>query len=247
MTDWIKNIDKTLIRCSSLSALFTEPKLKEDKLAGKLSATAKTHLIEVYAREMWGVEKDIITTAMKKGIQAEGAAIELLNNVEGKKYTKNQHRIINEWISGHPDIIQTEIVDTKVSWDAFTFLPKLIEEVDKSYYYQLQGYMWLCGYYKARVAYCLVDTPDNLIQGEKYKLLRSMDVVGEDSPEYVAAAKKLESNMRFSHIPPQLRIINHWVDRDESIIEKIPEKVEKAREFLIEIAEKHLSLYKTKA
>jgi len=239
--------NKTLIRCSSLSSLFTEPQAKADKDAGKLSKTAKAHLIEVYAGELWDVEKDIITKQMQKGIQAEEEALTLLSRVDKKLYIKNQERFANEWICGHPDIIQPdEIVDTKVSWSAFTFLPKLVEEVEKDYYYQLQGYLWLTDRFKARISYCLVDTPDNIIQGEKYRLLRSMDVISEESPEYVAAAKKLESNMRFGHIPKELRVINHFVDRDESIIEKIPAKVEKAREFLIELHEKHLSLYKTK-
>jgi hypothetical protein len=243
--DWIKNIDKTLIRCSSLSALFTEPKLKEDKLAGRLSQTAKTHLIEVYAREMWGVEKDLVTKAMEKGIQMEGEAIKLISEVDGYPYEKWPLRASNEHITGHPDVVHGDgLIDIKCSWDAFTFLPKLIKEVDDSYFYQVQGYMWLFDKKFARISYCLVDTPDHIIEGEKYKLLRAMDVVSEDSPEFKKAFAKIKSNMIFSQIPPQLRVINHYVQRDESIIEQIPAKVEKAREFLIEIAEKHLSLYK---
>jgi hypothetical protein len=69
-----------------------------------------------------------------------------------------------------------------------------------------------------------------------------MNVVSEESPEYLAAAKILESNMKFSHIPMGLRVINQFVDRDEAIIEKIPAKVEKAREFLAELHKKHISL-----
>jgi hypothetical protein len=126
----------------------------------------------------------------------------------------------------------------------FSFLPKLLEEVDKSYFYQVQGYMWLFNKKRARISYCLVDTPEHIIEGEKYRLLRAMDVATEDDPAFKKAFAKVRSNMIFSHIPPQLRVINHYVDRDESVIAKIPEKVEKAREFLIEIAEKHLSLYK---
>jgi hypothetical protein len=137
-----------------------------------------------------------------------------------------------------------EVVDTKCSWDAFSFMPKIMEEPDKMYYYQIQGYLSLWNKPRGRVSYCLVDTPDNIIQGEKYKLLRSMDVISEESPEFLAAAKKLESNMKFSHIPIHLRVINHYINRDEEVIAAIPQKVAKAREFLAELHEKHTSLNK---
>lgn len=237
------DFSKTLIRCSSLGNLFTEPVSKADKEAGVLSKTAKSHLIEVYAGEIWGVERDIITKQMKKGRQAEENGIDLISRVEKRFYVKNDERKVNEFISGHADIVEDdEIIDLKLSWDAFTFLPKLIEPLDKDYFYQLQGYLWLWGKEKARISYALVNTPDNIIEGEKYRLLRSMDVVSEESPEFKEAAQLLESNMKFDHIPMELRIINKIVYRDEETIKKIPEKVERGREFLKEIHRLHLSL-----
>lgn len=228
------------IRCSSLGDLFTEPVTKADKEAGILSKTAKSHLIEVYASEIWGVEKDIVTKAIKKGRQAEEDGITLLSQVDKRLYIKNDERKDNNWVSGHADIVcNEEIVDIKLSWDAFSFLPKLIEPIDKGYMYQLQGYMWLWDKPRARISYCLVNTPQNIIEGEKYRLLRGMDVVSEESPEFVAAAKRLESNMTFDKIPIGLRVINKYVDRDEEIIQKIPSKVKKAREFLEELQNLH--------
>lgn len=235
-----KDWDKTLIRCSSLGDLFTEPVSKADKDAGALSKTAKSHLIEVYAREIWGVEKDIVTKAIRKGRAAEESGITLLSLIDKRLYIKNDERKENQWLSGHADIIDDELViDVKLSWDAFTFLPKLIEPLDKGYMYQLQGYMWLWGKQKARISYCLVNTPDNIIEGEKYRLLRGMDVVSEESPEFIAAAARLESNMKFDQIPRELRVINKFIDRDEEIIEKIPAKVKRAREFLAELQKLH--------
>lgn len=234
----------TLIRCSSLSCLFTEPKDATAKKNGELSKTAQAHLIEVYAREIWGIEKDIVTPAMRKGTEAEESGLDLLSEVDNKFYAKNEERKDNLYITGHPDIVtEDEIIDLKLSFDALTFLPKIIEPLDKVYEYQVQGYMWLFNKKKARVSYGLVDTPDNIIQGEKYRLLRSMDVTSEESPAFIEAARKLESNMKFGHLPPQLRVINFYVDRDEEIITKIPGKVIKAREFLLDIYSKHLSFY----
>lgn len=241
MTDW----NKVKIRSSSLACLFTEPQSKADKDAGNLSKTAKSHLVEVYARELWGVERDIVTKQMKKGKEAEEESITLISRVDKTEiYQKHDGRVENDWVSGHPDILTDDtVIDIKTSWDAFTFLPKIMEDMDKTYYYQLQAYMWLTGKAKGRIAYCLVDTPDNIIQGEKYRLLRSMNVISEESPEYLSAASILESNMRFSHIPPQLRVINHYCTLDQEAIEKIPTKVEKAREFLAELHDKHGKIY----
>lgn len=234
------NFDTILIRCSSLSCLFTEPKDKKAKDAGELSATAKTHLIEVYAQQ-YGYEKDIVTKQMKKGIQAEEEGITLLSRVDKQYYTKNEERKENEWLSGHADIVtERKLIDIKLSWDIFTFLPKLMEDVDKAYFYQLQGYLWLWGLKEAEIAYCLVNTPDNIIEGEKYRLLRSMDVISEESPEFVKQAEKLERNMKFDQFPIEQRVIRHKVTIDEEIIAKIPEKVEKARNFLRELSNIHL-------
>jgi hypothetical protein len=119
-----------------------------------------------------------------------------------------------------------------------------MEDVDKAYYYQVQGYMWLMGKKWARISYCLVNTPDYIILSEQNRLLYSMDVVSRESPAFQIAAATLESTMKFDHIHPKYRVINHYVYRDEEIIEKIPSKVEKAREFLQEVYEKHMNLVK---
>ena len=42
------------IRCSVLGNLMTEPKAAADKAIGALSATAKTSLLEVYVKEIYG-------------------------------------------------------------------------------------------------------------------------------------------------------------------------------------------------
>ena len=47
----------TLIHCSSIGKLLTEPISKADKESGELSKTAKTHLIEVYANKKYGFKK----------------------------------------------------------------------------------------------------------------------------------------------------------------------------------------------
>lgn len=240
--DW----SKTLIRCSSLGSLFTEPVSKADKEAGNLSKTAKTHLKSVYIREKYGRERDIITKQMKKGLEQEELSITLLSRVLKKVFKKNEERLNNQFVTGLPDIYEGEsiknatcIYDVKTSFDFFTFIANVGEPLDKDYYYQLQGYMYLSNSPIAYIAYCLVDCPQWMIDGEKYKLLRSMNVISDESPEFLEAAANIDRAMTFEDVAKEDRVLIFTVHRDEEVIEKIGQKVSKAREYLAELENLH--------
>jgi hypothetical protein len=227
---------------------MTEPKEKAAKDAGELSKTAKTHLKKVYAREKYGREQDIVTKQMQKGTEVEEESITLLSRVLKKMLYKNDQRLNNEYITGLPDIYEgesihnaEEITDIKSSYDLFTFLPNIGEPLDRDYYYQLQGYMALSGAKKASIAYCLVDTPEHIIDTEKWKLFKTMDVVSEESPEFIKEALKIEKGMRFGDIPKEERVLLFHVQRDEDVINRIYEKVIKAREFLQQFEQDHIN------
>lgn len=238
-----KDFSKTLIHASSMGVLFIEPKEAAAKKAGELSATAKTHLVKVYIKEYWGIDIDITTKQMQKGTIAEEDVITLVSRVHKKLYEKNDVQEYNEFAIGHADIVQPdEIIDVKASWSPETFIPKLLEPLDKMYNIQLQTYMWLYNKPKAKLCYGLVNTPDFLIQDELRKLLYKMDVISEESPEYLRAAEKLMKNMVFDDIPLHEKVITIEVPRDEEIIDAMPKKVEKARDFLGKIYEKHLGI-----
>ena len=236
MTDF----SKTKIHCSSLSVLFTEPQSKADKEAGELSKTAKAHLVEVYIREVWGRYEDITSKQIQKGNLAEEEIITLLGFIDNKPYVKNEERKENEWIIGTADIVDEIIIDAKSSWSAKSFIPKILEPLDKDYFYQMQGYLWLWDIKIGRVSYALVNCPESILQNERRKLLFNMNVATEESPEYLEAVKELEKNHIFDDVPLEQRIFNIEIERDENIIRQIPAKVEKAREYLSFIQSKHL-------
>lgn len=241
------DFSKTLIRSSSVGYLMTEPQSKADKEAGLLSKTAQRHLLEVYIAEKYGRKKDIQTKQMKKGIEVEDESIELLNNYWNKDYVKNTQRFSNEFITGLPDVVVLNpnmIIDIKSSYDLWTFLGNLPDKLDNLYYWQLQSYMWLTGSEKAYIAYCLVDTPFGIIEQEKRYLLNKMDVISDESPEYIQEAAKLEFNMTFEDISINERVLLFPVDRSEDDILRIQYKVERAREYLGEIEETHLNFNK---
>lgn len=233
------NWNETLIRASSVGYLMTEPITKADKEAGVLSKTAQKHLLDVYISEKYNRRRDIQTKQMKKGIEVEQESIDLLSMYLKKPFVKNTERFSNKYITGLPDIIDDGIIDIKSSYDLWTFLGNIPDKLDNLYYWQMQSYMWLTGKTKATIAYCLVNTPDNIIQQEKYYLLKKLDVISEESPEFVKEAIKLELNMKFDDISMNERILMFDVSINEDDILRIEQKVQKAREFLQDIENTH--------
>lgn len=240
------DFQKTLIRSSSVGYLMTEPLTKADKEAGLLSKTAKSHLIEIYIREKYGRRKDVQTKQMRKGVEVEDDAIELLAQSLGRPLGKNTERFTNDFITGHPDVLDLtesglKVWDVKSSYDLFTFLGNIPDKLNSQYYWQLQSYMWLTGATESCIAYCLINTPLGIIEQEKKSLLYKMNVISEESPEYVLEAAKLELNMMFDDIDQKERLLLFPVHRNDDDIELIKEKVSKARVFLESIEETHLN------
>ena len=237
--------NETHIRASSVGYLMTEPQSKADKEAGLLSKTAQKHLLDVYIAEKYGRKKDIQTKQMKKGIEVEQDSIDLLSMYLKMPFKKNDQRFTNDYITGFPDIIDNDrIIDIKSSYDLWTFIGNIPDKLDSLYHWQMQSYMWLTGAKSAVIAYCLVNTPESIIEQEKYYLLKKMDVATEENPEYIKEAMKIEFNMSFDDISIDERVLMFKVGRNEDDILRIQQKVEKAREFLRELEETHLNFNK---
>lgn len=230
------------IHCSSLGYLFTEPRDKAAKDKGELSATAKTNLYKVYIEHHWNRRRQLNTKHLEKGVVCEPQSIQMISILDDAFYEKNDEVKENDWIIGTADVVDEYLHDVKSSWDAETFIPMIEDQLEKNYEIQMQGYMWLWNKKKALVRRCLISAPDRILSNEKRSLLYRMDVATDENPEYKLAAAELEYNLTYEDIPIEQRCITHEVLRDENIIGQIPAKVEKAREFLKSLNEKHLSL-----
>ncbi len=104
-------------RCSSLPTLMTNSRAKDEVL----SETAKDYLRELWIREIYGREKyDAKNKFTDKGIQCESDSFDLVKEVSGKTYFKNQKQLENEFIKGTPDLVKP-LIDIKTSWDIWTF------------------------------------------------------------------------------------------------------------------------------
>ena len=194
-------------RCSSLGKLMTEPKSKTEVL----SVGAKTYIRELAAQEIFGVDFEVSSKYLEKGIEVEGDSIDLLNSVRGLSLVKNTERRSNEFITGECDLFDASAKrghDIKTSWSIATFPITVADCEDKLYEWQMRGYMALWDAEEWEVNYCLVDTPERLIAFEPMDL----HVV--------------------SHLPEWMRVTTWTIKRDIEKEAAIFEKVKAANEYM---------------
>lgn len=240
------NWDNIKFRASSWGNLLTGSKTDRNAIGD----TCAKELIKIYCQEVYGRKKDITTKQMDKGTQCEGDSIQLYSMVEGKLFYKNDERVENEYFTGHPDLYigdniynAEQVDDIKSSWELESFMPKLIETLDRGYEAQLNCYYDITGAQGGNLVYCLVDCPPGILDAEKRKLLYQMDVISELSPEYIKASEELERLLTFPDIDYRERVIKIPVPRNEELIQKMKDKVPILRQWLKDFHQKHLSQY----
>lgn len=212
-----------MIRCSSISQIMTKPKAKN----AEWSQTAETAMLEAARERLFNVRKDLGDMKyIQKGILCEDAGIQLYNDVfmyDLKKVEASERRH-NGIITGEPDLIATgsqKGVDIKVAWSLLTFPLTEDQAGKKAYEWQARGYMCLFDLPEWEIAYCAVDTPEELV--------KPWD---NQDHHYIDPA-----------IPTHHRITVARYTRDMEIEQEMLEKCEKANqridELVKEFAEKH--------
>lgn len=233
-------------RASSWGNLMAEPQSKADKEAGKLGATCCKELVKIYNSEVYGRKKDITTSKMRKGTEAEPESILLFSRVEQRLFLKNEVRLENEWFTGHPDILnedKTECWDIKTRWELDSFMPKLIETIDKGEELQLQCYFSLTGAQGGGIVNTLVDCPPHILLDEKRKLMYQLGVIDDSLPDFEAAWEEQERLLLFGDIDYREKVIKQPIQRNDELIEKMKAKVPILRQWLQDFHQKHLSQY----
>jgi len=221
------NADNILFRCSSLGHIMTEAKGKTG-----ISETCKKHLIDVYVSRTYGRNTNIHNRYTIKGLAVEEDSLTLYSRVSKKFYVKNEDNIKNEFICGTPDIIADDkVIDIKSSWDIITYYRNVFGDLNKQYYWQLQGYMALTGKDHAELAYCLVNTPDTLVNDQKRRLMWSMGLI-DATQEFDEACAEIEKLAIYDDIPMQDRVHVIKIDRDEDALKKLYERVTACREYM---------------
>ena len=220
-------------RCSALGNLMVEPKLKSETL----SETTKTYLREKYIFEKYKRSKFVESKYMTKGTEVEEESLTLLSIVTRKLYNKNEKLLWNDWVIGTPDTYEGDtienaitIIDIKSSWDIFTFFASKEEKLNKMYYWQLQGYMWLTGAKVAHLAYCLINTPQKLVDDE----IRKLSYKFMSDEELKLAEENIIKNASYNDLPYEEKIHTITIDRNDDDIEKLKLKIEECRKYISE-------------
>lgn len=209
----------------------------------ELSDTAKALVRKTWLKYEKGIYSQIKSKYLDKGIVKEEDSISLITEVEGVLYVKNEQRINNSFFTGEADIVKQFsdkrlVIDTKTSWDAETFIaskPTLDYEV------QGQIYMELWDADEFELKFCLVDTPENLIQREKdnakWKYF-SGDMTDAELDELEKLMQpiyeQIERNMIFStnpNIKKEECIKTFYFKRDREMYAKLEDKAILARDY----------------
>jgi hypothetical protein len=200
----------------------------------QLPVGAKSYLKKWVKMKMFNREEDWKSIVVDKGLLCEQHGIDLLSEILSLEGVyKNDEFFENDFMQGSPDIIHNGIIrDIKNSWDLFTF-PMFEDELPNSdYWWQLQGYMCLTKLKKASLDYTLIDTPMSLVMLDLKKLYyQSGGLASEWTQEKY---EHLYPNYRFDDIPKEMRLKSFEFQYDESIENKIKERVLLCRKYINE-------------
>jgi len=214
------------IHCSQLGKIMTNPRSKNDL---GLSATAKAHVEEQILRREFGIVKEFWSRYTDKGIRVEEQSIKLCEKVlDFGLLWKNDEVFQNDYIIGVPDVITDKVLlDVKSAWDGTTFPWFLKELKNKDYYFQMQGYMWLTGKTESYLCYCLIDTPEDILQDEIRRQHWELKQI-ENADEIEDFVRKKHS---FNHIPNDMKVKTFKVDFDEEVVEKMITRINKCNDY----------------
>lgn len=213
------------IRCSAIGRIMSTPRNKSEVL----SQTAKSYIHELVLQVKYGIRKEFSSRYTDKGNEVENESISLVNEVLDVGFIyKNEEYFENDWITGTPDVNTEQVLlDVKSSWDGTTFPFFETEIPTKDYYYQLQGYMELTGKTRSLLCYCLVNTPEEMVEDEVRRAHWNANLLEES----LDLRDEVQRRHNFDHIPDNRRVKVFEVEKDEKVIEAIKERVELCREY----------------
>jgi len=201
----------------------------------QLPAGSKTYCLSWLKEQIYDRRKEFSSKYTDKGNLVEDLSIEFMNEyfawVDGAEdftsMKKNEEFFQNDFMQGTPDVTPGKewVVDAKNSWSFDTF-PLFDTKPDKGYWLQLQGYMKLTGRTKARLIYCLMNAPRELIEDEARRASYKSEQTIEELIEYYT------EQLCYDDVDTELRI--QWFDfeLDNDAINRIEERVKMCQVFI---------------
>lgn len=194
-----------MIRASSLGDLMSYPE------KDKLPEGAITKLDKMISQKTinWPNQEDSFLS-LEKGKACEHESIELYNELNDTFYLKNVERVTVGYLTGECDIIDHDsglVIDIKTSYSKATH-PVMLR-LSKLYEWQLRAYMYLYNVDNAELAYCLVNTPMDLIDKRDKHEWHIVD-----------------------DVPMHLRLRTLRIERDATKEEQMLSRIEKCMEYI---------------
>jgi hypothetical protein len=174
---------------------------------------------------------------LKKGTDMEQEAVDFLSKIDKQDYKLVTETIENNYLVGRCDIFcpdKDKIIDTKISWNVNAYLKARTAGISPKHWYQMQGYMELYNVNHAEVVFLLLNTPSELIEREKIKIVNQFMIGAIDREKYEIDLENIESAFTYNNVAMKKRYFKYKVKREPQIFEKVYNKVEKAREWFAE-------------
>jgi hypothetical protein len=203
-----------MIRCSSISKIMTEPRSKGETW----SETAKTAMLESVRERLFNVRKSLDDVkCIKKGIACENQGVELYNNVFLYDLEKvpPEGRRDNGIITGEPDLIaigSNKGVDIKVAWSLLTFPLRPEDAGKKEYEWQARGYMCLFDVDEWEIAYCAINTPEELLNDWDDMSQHFIDPAIPEHHRITVASYKRDMDIE-KQMLEKCEAANTWIDQ----------------------------------
>lgn len=224
----------------------TKDKLEKIKHLPHLSAGAISKLNIIHTQETTGRRKHIKSKYLEKGLMVEEDCITAYSVHTGQFHKKNTEQKENDYLIGTMDFSWNDIaIDTKASWDLWTFNSSKRKKINPIYHWQLDGYMWIEDKQFGRLVYCLLNTPEHLIKAEERKLMYELfgnegEMLRADEfmrVAYEEECKEIRKHHIFYDLELKDKIKIFDVQRDELRIGQIKRVVEDCRYYLNHIDE----------
>lgn len=200
-----------IIRASMVGKLMASP----DK--DKMPAQAITACNEIISQHVLNWKPKLDMYAVKKGIQCEDESIDLLGQYDDEFYVKNVERVTKGHLTGECDINHNgTIIDIKTAYSRATMHLNL--KASSLYEWQLRAYMYLYDVSSARLVYCLVDTPPDLIKAN-------------DDPDWHTVGE----------LPLYLRVADVAIERDLELENLMLKRIDLCGQYIMDGIDYHLN------
>lgn len=166
---------------------------KRDKKP-ELPKGVKTHLDNVFRSQFDRRNRILQNKYLTKGEYCEQDSLQLLSDLDSEFYEKNEKYYENDFVCGTPDNVQLDVKDIKTNFDKDSFDKA---ELTSLYTWQIRVYLWLCGFTKGELVYCLVNNPYKQLDKAIYYLKENLNDLDGSSDEFLKQAQQIERNMIF--------------------------------------------------